>query len=120
MILCAYADANFNNETRSRSYGGAHIFLSRDNACPRWNGAVLALATIMKPVFASAAEAGLGALYNCVKAMVPLHQALVEMGWPQGKSPIQINNSTAEGVVNQTIIPKKLKSVDLRLHWLQC
>ena len=52
--------------------------------------------------------------------MVPLRQALCEMGWPQGRSPIQTDNSTADGVVNNTIVPEKLKSMDLRLHWLRC
>ena len=52
--------------------------------------------------------------------MVPLRQALTEMGWPQGKSPIQMDNSAAEGMVNNTIVPKRLKSMDLHLHWLGC
>ena len=69
---------------------------------------------------ASAAEAELGALYKCARAMVPLRQALIEMGWPQGKSSIQTDNSTADGVVNNTIVPKRHKSMDLRLHWLCC
>ena len=43
MVLCAHADTGFNNKTRSRSRGGAHIFLSEDDARPRWNGAVLAI-----------------------------------------------------------------------------
>ena len=74
----------------------------------------------MKNVMPSAAEAKLGALYECARAMVPLRQALIEMGWPQGKSPIQTDNSTADGVINNTIVPKRLKSMDLRLHWLRC
>ena len=74
----------------------------------------------MKNVMPSAAEAELGALYECARAMVPLRQALIEMGWPQGKSPIQTDNSTADGVVNNTIVAKRLKSMDLRLHWLRC
>ena len=64
----------------------------------------------------SAAEAELGALYECARAMIPLQQALIEMGWPQGKSSIQTDISTADGVVNNTIVPKRLKSIDLRLH----
>ena len=51
--------------------------------------------------------------------MVPLRQALSKMGWPQGKSPIQTDNSTANGVVNNTIVVKQLKAMDLRLHWLR-
>ena len=42
------------------------------------------------------------------------------MGWPQPTTPIQTDNKTAEGVVNKKIVTKKLKSMDLRLHWLRC
>ena len=120
MELAAHADAGFNNESRARSRAGAHVYLSEGDARPRWNGAVVVIAAIMKNVMSSAAEAELGALYECAKAMVPLRQALIEMGWPQGKSPIQTDNSTADGVINNTIVPKRLKSMDLRLHWLRC
>ena len=42
------------------------------------------------------------------------------MGWPQPKTPIQTDNSTASGVVNKTIEPKRTKSMDMRFHWLRC
>ena len=42
------------------------------------------------------------------------------MKWPQPKSPLQTDNSAAAGVVNNTIVPKKLKTMDRRLHWLRC
>ena len=35
-------------------------------------------------------------------------------------TPIQTDNTTAAGVVNNTIIPKKSKSMDLRFWWLKC
>ena len=120
MSLSAHSDAGFNNESRSRSRAGAHIYLSEEDIKPWWNGAVTVISAIMKNVMPSAAEAELGALYECARAMVPLRQALIEMGWPQGKSPIQTDNSTADGVVNNTIVAKRLKSMDLRLHWLRC
>ena len=47
-------------------------------------------------------------------------QTLIETGWPQPPSPIQTDNCTASGVVNDTIISRKIKSMDLRLHWLRC
>ena len=68
----------------------------------------------------SAAEAELGSLYITAQKMVPMSQTFIEMGWPQPPTPIQTDNTTAEGVVNNTIVAKKLKSVDLRLHWLRC
>ena len=42
------------------------------------------------------------------------------MGWPQNPSPLQTDNTTAEGVVNGTIVANKLKSMDLRFHCLRC
>ena len=120
MSLSAHSDAGFNNESRSRSRAGAHIYLSEEDAKPRFNGAVTVIAAIMKNVMPSAAEAELGALYECARAMVPLRQALIEMGWQQKESPIQTDNSTADGVVNSTIVAKRLKSMDLRFHWLRC
>ncbi len=47
-------------------------------------------------------------------------QTLIDMGWPQPRSPIQTNNSTAIGVTNKTIVPKRAKMMDMRLWWLQC
>ena len=38
----------------------------------------------------------------------------------QPPTPIQTYNTTAEGVVNNKIVTKKLKYIDLRLHWLRC
>ena len=45
---------------------------------------------------------------------------LIEMKWPQGQSPTQTNNSTAVGVINNTIFPKRNKSMDMKFHWLRC
>ena len=42
------------------------------------------------------------------------------MKWPHPKSLIQTDNSAAAGVVNNTIVPRKLKTIDRRLHWLIC
>ena len=119
MHLAAHSDAGFNNESKGRSRNGAHIFLSEDENSPRWNGALLTLASIMKPVYGSAAEAELAALYVTAKTMVPIRQSLVEMGWPHGRASLQTDNSTADGVVNMTIVPRKLKAMDLSLHWLR-
>ncbi len=47
MVLCAHADARYLNETKSRSRAGAHIYLSEDDPSPRFNGALLTIATII-------------------------------------------------------------------------
>ena len=104
MVLAAHSDASFLTEPGSRSRAGAYIFLSEDDPIPRFNGPILTSATIIKFVMASAAEAKLAALYLTAREMIPLRNALTKMGWPQPKSPIQTDNSTAAGFVNDTII----------------
>ena len=41
------------------------------------------------------------------------------MGNPQPPTPIQTDNTTALGVVNNTIAPRRMKSMDMRFHWLR-
>ena len=120
MILCAHSDAGYLNETQARSRAGAHIYLAEDDPFPRFNGAILSIAQIIKFVMASAAEAELAALFITAREMIPHRQTLIEMGWPQPKSPIQTDNSTAEGVINKTIVPRRSKMMDMRLWWLRC
>ena len=120
MILAAHSDAGYLNETKSRSRAGAHIFLSNNAPIPQSNGPVLSIAAILKSVYGSAAEAELAALYKCAQEMVPLRNSLNEMGWPQPPSPIQVDNSTAVGYVNNTITPRRLRSLEMRINWLKC
>ncbi len=120
MVLCTHADAGYLNETWYCSRAGAHIFLLEENPWPRFNGAVLAIVTIIKFVMASAAEAELVALFIATRKMVPHQQTLMDMGWPQPWSLIQTDNSTAVGVTNKTIVPKRSKMMDMRLWWLRC
>jgi hypothetical protein len=67
----------------------------------------------------SAAEAEIGALYLNAREATYLQQILIEMGHPQPPTPIQTDNTTAEGVVNHKIQPKRTKAMDMRFHWLR-
>ena len=120
MVLCAHSDVGFHNDRKGQSRAGSHIFLSENDAMPRWNGPVIKLAKIIKFVMSSASEAELGAMFIITQEMVAMRQTLQEMKWPQPKSPLQTDNSAAAGVVNNTIVPKNLKRMDRRLHWLRC
>ncbi len=68
----------------------------------------------------SAAEAELGALFLNAKEAVIIRQILTEMGHPQPRTPIQTDNTMAEAVVNNRVQPKRLKAMDMRIHWLKC
>lgn len=120
MILAVHSDAGYCNEKNARSRAGGHFFLSSNVDNPPNNGAVLTIATIIKAVMSSAAEAELGALFLNAREAVYLRQILTEMGHPQPRTPIQTDNSTAEGVINNKIQPKRTKAMDMRFHWLRC
>jgi hypothetical protein len=120
MILCAHANTGFLNESQSCSLAGEHIFLSENDPYPWFNGAVLSIAQIIKFVMASAAQSKLAALFITAREMIPHRQTLIDMGCPQPKSPIQTDNSTAAGVVNNTIVPHQSKMMDMRFWWLHC
>jgi hypothetical protein len=119
MILCAHANAGFLNESQSHSRAGAHIFLLENDPFPRFNGAVLSNAQIIKFVMASA-ESELAALFITARKMIPHCQTPIDIRWPQPKSPIQTDNSTAAGVVNNMIVPRRSKMMNMRFSWLHC
>ncbi len=85
MILCAHLDAGFLNKTNSCSQAGAHIYLLEDDPSPRFNGAILSNAQIIKFAMALAAESELAALFITAREMIPHSQTLIAMGWPQPK-----------------------------------
>jgi hypothetical protein len=120
MVFCAHNDTRFLNKTNFHSCARAHIYLSENNLFPCFHGAVLSTAQVIKFVMASAAEAELAALLVTAREMILHRQTLIDMGWPQPKSPIQTDNSTAAGVTNKTIVPRRAKMMDMRLWWLRC
>ena len=98
---------------------GRPFFLSRDDPVPADDGVILTVVHVFKMVMTLVAEAELGALYiNCRKA-IPVHHQLEEMGHVQPPTPIQTDNTTALGVVNNTIQPRRTKAMDMRFHWLR-
>ena len=66
----------------------------------------------------SAADAELGALFiNCHEA-TPARHTLKEIGHKQPHTPMQTENTTTLGVVTNNLASKRLKSIDMKLHWL--
>jgi hypothetical protein len=118
MVLAGHSNASYLSESKARSRAGGHFFMSTNTARSPTNGAVLIIAQIIKAVMTSAAEAEIGALYiNCREA-IPARHTLEYMGHPQPPTPMQTDNTTALGVVNNNVM-KKLKAMDMKYHWLQ-
>jgi hypothetical protein len=119
MVLAIHSDASYLSEPKARSRAGGHFFMSANDVDPPNNGAVLNVSKVIKAVMSSAAEAELGALFYNAKIAVPMRKTLEELGHPQPQTPVQTDNSTAYGVINNKIQPKATKAMDMRFYWLK-
>ena len=61
-------------------------------------------------------------MINLPAAMTKMEfaQATKKISNKQPKTPIQTDNSTACGVVNNKIQPRRTKAMEMRFHWLRC
>ena len=119
MILAVHSDAGYLNEENARSRAGGHHFLSEDVPLPPNNGAIHNVAEIIKAVMSSAAEAETGALYINARKVIEERNILEEMGHKQPPTPVQVDNSTCEAIVNNRVQPKRTKAMDMWFHWLR-
>ena len=49
-----------------------------------------------------------------------MRKTLEELFCTQPQTPIQTDNKTAEGLINNKIFAKATKSIDMKFHLLQC
>ncbi len=120
MKLAIHSDASYLSEPKARSQAGGHMFMASTEEIPINNRAVLNILQIIKTVMSSAAEAKLGALFINAKTAVSMQCMLEELGHPQPQTPIQTDNSMAHTLLTNKILPKALKAMDMRFHWLCC
>jgi hypothetical protein len=73
----------------------------------------------MKVVLASATEAELGAAFFVAKYRVMIRIILEEMGHHQPPTPLQVDNSCAHGIINNTVKQRRSKAIDMRFYWLK-
>ena len=83
------------------------------------NGAIDAISVIIPAVVSSAAEAELAAMYLNAQASVATRNTLADLGYPQFRTPLLSDNTTATGVANKTVHQKRSKAMDMRWYWLQ-
>ena len=81
------SDASYLSEPQARSRVDGFFYFENNREEPNEvpNGAVHIVATIIKQVVASAAEAELGALFHDAKEATSIRTVLEEMGHPQEK-----------------------------------
>jgi hypothetical protein len=109
MILNIHSDASYLSVSNVRSRLGGRFFLG--NKSPEQdalNGSILNVAAVIKNVVASATESEVGACFHNAQSGAPLRVT----------TPLRTDNSTAHGIVNETIKQKGSKEMDMRYHWL--
>ena len=119
-MVAAHANISFLNISKGCSHVMVHIFTLEDDPDPRLNEPILTIAQIIKFSISSVVESELAGLFITTKVMAPLHNILIRINWPQPKLSIQTDKSTAAGFTNSTIVPKCIKSMGMRFHWLYC
>ncbi len=112
MRVAVHSDASYLSKPQACGRAGGHFFLSNSANIPPNNGAVLNIAQVIKHVMSLASVAELAALYIMVREAVYIRIILEELGHEQPHTPLQMDNSMADGVVNGKIIPKRTKAMD--------
>ena len=127
MVLHIHSDASYLSKSRASSRAGGHYFLSDispdmskpPTTRPRINGAIHFISRIMSNLMGSAAKAEIGAAYINGQEAVTIRTLLLELGHPQPATPIQVDNSTANGFAKDTIKQKRLKAIDMHFYWIR-
>eukprot|EP00957_Ditylum_brightwellii_P131791 10050235-Ditylum_brightwellii.AAC.2 len=68
---------------------------------------------------ASAAKTKIGMLYTNARKGEEFRAALQELNHPQPPTPIMTENTTADGIINDTIKKHRLRAIDMRFYWLK-
>jgi hypothetical protein len=120
MVLNIHSNAGYLNEAKARSRAGGHFSLgNHPNKPPVRNGAILNPTGILKHVASAASEAEYGALFVNGKEGAIIRQTLSDMGYPQTATTITTDNSTANGIANDTIKQQRSRAIDMRYHWIR-
>ena len=118
MILSCESDATYLVALKSGSRAEQYCYLG-NKAGTQFNGPIYVLAKVTKAVMGSTSEAEVGGLYMNALELSPIRTTLKELDHPQPATPLQTDNSTADGVVNKTIKQRQSKAMNKRLYWLQ-
>jgi hypothetical protein len=119
MILHIHSDASYLSVSNAHNrLGGLFFCGDKPPQEDTLNGSIINVAPVIKNVVASAAESELGACFQHAQSGAPIRVTLTELGHIQPATPFRPDNSTAFGILNETIKQKRSKAMDMRYHWL--
>jgi hypothetical protein len=120
MVLAIHSNASYLSKPKSCSCVGGHMFMAGKDDIPFNNGTILNILQIIQAVMSSAVETELGALFINAKIAISMRPMLAELNHPQPCTPMQTDKATAHALLTNKILPKALKAMDMRFHWLRC
>jgi hypothetical protein len=106
MQLKIHSDASYLYEPKAKSRIGEYFYLggaSDSRIKPLSNGPLLCHTTVLKHVVSSVAEAEFGALFANAKEGTVTRTTLSEMGHHQDATDLTNDNTTADGIINNTV-----------------
>jgi hypothetical protein len=117
MIIHIHKDASYLSVSHARNgLGGLFFCGDKPPKEDTLNGSILNMASVIKNVVASAAESEVGACFQNAKSRAPLRVILTELGHTQPATLLRTDNSTAFGILNETIKQKRSKAMDVRYY----
>jgi hypothetical protein len=119
MIFHIHSDDSYLSVSNAWSRLGGLFFLgNRSPEQDTLNGSILNVASVIKHVVASAAESEVGACFHNAQSGAPLRVTLIELGHIQPPTLLRTDNSTAYGILNETIKQILSKALEMQYHWL--
>lgn len=119
MILKINSDASYLSELEARSRVGGYFPLRNKDDNLQNNGAIHAIARIIKNVKLSSAEAEITGVFINEKEAVPIRQSLEETGHPQPPTESIIDNQAAHRILNKSCKQTRSKEIDMNYYWVR-
>ncbi len=93
-------------------------WMPQDDAPIRINGTFHVSMNVVRFVFASVAEAELGAFFHNYQTGIIFCSILKDMGHAHPKTPVHCNNATAIGIANSTIKRQRSRLMKMHFFWI--
>jgi hypothetical protein len=120
MILTAQSDASHQSVKNSRSKAGGAFYLANKNDPPTTNNGLIGVYSKIIPVVcAAASDAEYAALFQIAQLMYFYRIVCEACGYPQGPSPIYVDNDVARGIAERSVKVKRSKSIDKSFHYIR-
>jgi hypothetical protein len=122
MQLKIHSDASYLSESKAKSRICGYFYLgnkTNSSKKPLSNGPLLCHTTVLKHVVSSMAEAEFGAMFVNAQEVTVTRTTLSEMGHKQDATEIKTDNTTTDGIINNTVQKKHSKAKDMILYWVK-